>query len=175
MSEMRRTIRGAMSARPDDKAYGSKLARGLLRERVVPLMRMVGKFESLINVVLLALIAVVVLLTVFQLGVQIVTVIANRPLLQFELNELLDILGNILLVLIGVELMHTVKIYLIDKSVHVEVILAVGLVAITRKVVLLDHSHVDGISLIGISAIILSLSVSYYLVRQSHQQSRAID
>jgi uncharacterized membrane protein (DUF373 family) len=175
MSELRRVNCGAMSARPDDKAYRSQQARGLLRERIIPLIRMLGKFESLINAVLLALIAVVVLLILFQLGVQIVTVVASRPLLHFELNDLLDILGNILLVLIGVELMHTVKIYLIDKSVHIEVILAVGLVAITRKVLLLDHSHMDGISLIGISAIIISLSVSYYLVRQSHQQTRTVD
>jgi uncharacterized membrane protein (DUF373 family) len=133
-------------------------------------IRLISKFEFLINVVLLVFVAFVVLITTFQLGWDIVTGILKPPLFLFDANELLDIFGGVLLVLIGVELMNTVKIYLIDKSVHVEVILAVGLVAITRKVVVLDHKQLDGTSLIGIAVIIISLSVSYYLVRLSHRR-----
>jgi uncharacterized membrane protein (DUF373 family) len=132
--------------------------------------RLISKFEFLINAVLFIFIAFVVLVTTFQLGREIVTATVNPPLFHFEANELLDIFGGFLLVLIGVELMNTVRIYLIDKSVHLEVILAVGLVAITRKVVVLDHKQLDGTSLIGIAVIIISLSVSYYLVRLSHQR-----
>ena len=135
------------------------------------MIRLIGKFEFLINAVLLVFIAFVVLVTTFQLGRDIVAAIVNPPLFHFDANALLDIFGGFPLVLIGVELMNTVKIYLIDKSVHVEVILAVGLVAITRKVVVLDHKQLDGMSLIGIAVIIISLSISYYLVRLSHQRS----
>jgi uncharacterized membrane protein (DUF373 family) len=133
-------------------------------------MRLIGKFEFLINAVLLAFIAFVVLVTTLQLGREIVAAVVNPPLFHFDADELLDVFGEFLLVLIGVELMNTVKIYLVDKSFHVEVILAVGLVAITRKVVVLDHKQLDGMSLIGIATIIISLSVSYYLVRLSHQR-----
>lgn len=131
--------------------------------------RLISKFEFLINSVLLVFIALVVLITTFQLGWQIVAAFVNPPLFHFDTNELLDIFGSFLLVLIGVELMNTVKIYLVDRNIHVEVILAVGLVAITRKVVMIDHKQLDGTSLIGIAVIIISLSVSYYLVRLSHQ------
>lgn len=133
-------------------------------------MRLIGKFEFLVNAVLLVFIAFVVLVVTFQLGWEIVAAFVNPPKFHFDANELLDIFGAFLLVLIGVELMNTVKIYLVDRSVHVEVILAVGLVAITRKVVVLDHKQLDGTSLIGIAVIIISLSVSYYLVRLSHQR-----
>lgn len=137
------------------------------------MIRLINKFEFLINAVLLVFIAIVVLVGTVQLGREMVAFILSPPLFHFDANELLDIFGGFLLVLIGVELMNTVKIYLIDKSVHVEVILAVGLVAITRKVVLLDHKELDGRSLIGIAVIIISLSVSYYLVRLSHQRKAA--
>ena len=137
------------------------------------MIRLINKFEFLINAVLLVFIAFVVLVGTVQLGREMVAAILKPPLFHFDANELLDIFGGFLLVLIGVELMNTVKIYLIDKSVHVEVILAVGLVAITRKVVLLDHKELDGRSLIGIAVIIISLSVSYYLVRLSHQRKAA--
>ncbi|MGD0491249.1 MAG: phosphate-starvation-inducible PsiE family protein [Steroidobacteraceae bacterium] len=131
---------------------------------------MISKFEFLINAVLLVFISFIVLVSTFELGREIVVALVSTPLFHFDAKELLDIFAGFLLVLIGVELMNTVKIYLIDKSVHVEVILAVGLVAITRKVVVLDQKQFDGTSLIGIAVIILSLSVSYYLVRLSHQR-----
>jgi uncharacterized membrane protein (DUF373 family) len=137
------------------------------------MIRLIGKFELLINAVLLVFIAFVVLLTTVQLGWEIVAAFIKPPLFHFDPSQLLDILGDFLLVLIGVELMNTVKIYLVDQRVHVEVILAVGLVAITRKVVVLDHQKLDGTSLIGVAVIIISLSVSYYLVRLSHQRKKS--
>jgi uncharacterized membrane protein (DUF373 family) len=130
------------------------------------MIRLIGKFELLINAVLLVFIAFVVLLTTVQLGWEIVAAFINQPLFHFDSNQLF------LLILIGVELMNTVKIYLIDRSVHIEVILAVGLVAITRKIVVLDHQKLDGTSLIGVAVIIIALSVSYYLVRLSQQQTK---
>lgn len=132
-------------------------------------MRALSKFESLIYLVLIVFIAAVILVTTIQIGREIVIGLSNPPLFRFDPNELIDIFGSFLLVLIGIELMHTVKIYLTDHRVHVEVILAVGLVAITRKVVLLDPKQLDGSSLMGIAAIIVALSVSYYLVKVSHQ------
>jgi uncharacterized membrane protein (DUF373 family) len=134
-------------------------------------IRILDKFEHLINAVLLVFIGVLVVIATFQLGQEIFTAVSNSPLFHFESDELLNIFGSFLLVLIGMELMHTIKIYLTDKSIHVEVILAVGLVAITRKVVLLEHKQLDGMSLIGIAAVIAALASSYYLVRLSHQKS----
>jgi uncharacterized membrane protein (DUF373 family) len=134
-------------------------------------MRVLSKFESLIYWVLIVFIAAVILVTTIQIGREIVIGLVNPPLFRFDSNELIDIFGSFLLVLIGIELMHTVKIYLTDHRVHVEVILAVGLVAITRKVVLLDPKQLDGASLMGIAAIIVALSVSYYLVKVSQQNN----
>ncbi len=134
-------------------------------------MRVLSKFESLIYLVLIVFIAAVILVTTIQIGREIVIGLVNPPLFRFDSNELIDIFGSFLLVLIGIELMHTVKIYLTDHRVHVEVILAVGLVAITRKVVLLDPKQLDGVSLMGIAAIIVALSVSYYLVKVSQQNN----
>lgn len=134
-------------------------------------MRILDKFEQLINAVLLVFIGVLVVIASFQLGREIATAVSNPPLFHFDSEELLGIFGSFLLVLIGMELMHTVKIYMTDKSIHVEVILAVGLVAITRKVVVLDHKLLEGMSLLGIAAVIAALAGSYYLVRLSHRKS----
>lgn len=134
-------------------------------------MQLVRRFESIINIVLLVLICFLVLVSTLQLGEKIVAAALAPPMLRFETTDLLDIFGSFLLVLIGVELMHTVKIYLTDKRVHVEVILAVGIVAVARKVLIIEHKQIDGTTILGIAALILALSVSYYLVRLSHSKS----
>jgi len=69
-----------------------------------------------------------------------------------------------LLVLIGVELLETVKMYLTKKTVHVEVVFTVAMIAIARKVVILDIKEVPSLTLIGIGTIIMALSAGYYLL-----------
>jgi uncharacterized membrane protein (DUF373 family) len=73
------------------------------------------------------------------------------------------------MVLIGLELLHTVRAYLSERAVHVELVLAVGLVAITRKMILTDAKTLDGLWLIGIAAVIVALAVSYHVVTRARR------
>jgi len=59
------------------------------------------------------------------------------------------------------------KTYLVEKVNHVEVVLAVAIIAVARKVIILDVKEVSSLTLIGIGAIIISLLVGYYLVRRN--------
>jgi uncharacterized membrane protein (DUF373 family) len=129
------------------------------------MLRLVGKFETLINYVLLIMMAIVLILTTIDLGWTLIKDIFAPPAMLLEVTELLNLFAAFLLVLIGVELFETVKVYATDKSIQVELILSVGLVAIARKVIILDPKQLDGLSLIGIAAIILSLAAAYYVVK----------
>jgi uncharacterized membrane protein (DUF373 family) len=135
------------------------------------MIRILHKFESAINTTLLCMMAVVVLLTTIDLGWLIVKDIAVAPVLRLEVSELLDLFAAFLLVLIGVELLDTLKVYITDRKVHVEMILSVGLVAVSRKVIVLDTKQLDGLSLIGIGVLIISLAASYFLVKNAHGKS----
>lgn len=81
-----------------------------------------------------------------------------------DINELLDIFGMFLLVSIGIELLETVKMYLSSKTVHVEVVFTVAMIAIARKVIILDIKELSSLTLIGIGVIILALSAGYFLL-----------
>ena len=130
-------------------------------------MKFLERFESLINVVLLCLMSVVVLLTTLDLGWIIVKEILSPSLLDLDIGEVLNLFAAILVVLIGVELLDTIKMYIIDRAIRVELILSVGLVAITRKVIILDSAHMDGMTLIGIASVVASLSAGYLLVKRA--------
>jgi uncharacterized membrane protein (DUF373 family) len=93
--------------------------------------------------------------------------IITPPVILLDINELLDIFGLFLLVLLGIELISTLKTYLTENEVHVEVVFAVALIAIGRKVIILDVKELSSLSLIGIASIILSLSIGYFLVKRT--------
>lgn len=63
-------------------------------------------------------------------------------------------------------LLETVKMYLSEKKVHVEVVFTVAMIAIARKVIILDVKELSSLTLIGIGAIVLALATGYYLLKR---------
>jgi uncharacterized membrane protein (DUF373 family) len=123
------------------------------------------KFEKLILVMLLGMMMLVVLLSTVELGYIIVKDILSPPVILLEIDELLEIFGFFLLVLIGIELLETLKAYFIERVVHAEIVLMVAIIAVGRKVITLDVKDLAPMTLLGIGVIILTLAVAYYIVR----------
>jgi uncharacterized membrane protein (DUF373 family) len=129
-------------------------------------MKYVEKVERAVVLSLLVMMLAVLCLATADLVRIVADDIVSPPLLLLEIDELLEIFGMFLLVLVGVELLETVKMYVSQRTVHVEVVFTVALIAIARKVVILDLDHTSSLTLIGIGTIIVALSVGYYLLRQ---------
>jgi uncharacterized membrane protein (DUF373 family) len=83
---------------------------------------------------------------------------------------LLEIFGYFLLVLIGVELLETLKAYVKKDVIHVRVVLEVALIAMARKVIIEEPNGVPSLTLFGIAALILALGVAFYFERQAQRQ-----
>jgi uncharacterized membrane protein (DUF373 family) len=119
------------------------------------------KFEHGVIVSLIIMMVLVVLISTIELAYIIVKDIFSPPLFWLEIEDLLDIFGFFLLILIGVELLETIKAYLAEKVVHSEIVLEVALIAITRKVIILDVKEYSGLSIIGIALLIVSIAIAY--------------
>ena len=65
------------------------------------------------------------------------------------------------------------KIYLEENVINVQVVLLVAIIAISRKVIILDVKSLPSMTLIGIGVIVVSLSAGYYLVKKSQQDEKA--
>ena len=124
------------------------------------------KFERFIVITLLGMMALVVLLSAVELAVLIFEQLIIPPFMLLDMNKLLKIFSFFLIVLIGLELIEVIKVYLVDEQVHVEVIFLVAIIAVARKVIVLDVNKLDPLTLIGVAAIILALSGGYYLLKQ---------
>ncbi|MDH4164531.1 MAG: phosphate-starvation-inducible PsiE family protein [Nitrospirota bacterium] len=130
------------------------------------MLDLLKKFEKAITVALVVLMAIVVLLATLELGWIIIKDIITPPVFLLDINELLDIFGLFLLVLIGVELLETIKAYLRENVVHFEVVLTVAMIAIARKVITLDVKELPSMTLVGIAAIIVALAAAKYYYRR---------
>ncbi len=131
------------------------------------MIRYVKSFEKTIIFTLVLMMALVLLLGTVELGWIIYQDIVSPPFFLLEIDELLEIFGLFMLVLIGVELLETiVKTYLSQTGDHARIVIAVAIIAIARKVIILDVKDLSGPILVGIAAIIMALCCGYYLVRQ---------
>jgi uncharacterized membrane protein (DUF373 family) len=74
------------------------------------------KFERVVVLALLAMITGVVFLTTVELAYILIKDIVTPPVIILEIDEILDLFGLFLLVLIGVELMETIKTFSISRS-----------------------------------------------------------
>lgn len=123
-------------------------------------------FERLIVGSLILMMIVVILLSTIELGRILVLDIITPQNHLLDINELLDVFGFFMLILIGVELLETIRAYLNEHEVHVEIVLEVALIAIARKVVIIDVKEFSPETLLAIAAIVLSLAVAYYLQKR---------
>lgn len=131
------------------------------------LMRILKKFEKLMIQLLMVMMSVVLALTTLDLGWVIVKDLIEHGLL-LSVDQLLEIFGMFMLVLIGIELLETImKTYLTEDVPHYEVVLSVAIIAIARKVIILDTKETDGFALLGIAGIIIALTLGYWLMKRS--------
>ncbi len=117
------------------------------------------------------MLACVVVLATFELGWLIVKDALTPPLFLLEIDELLELFGQFLLVLIGLELMHSVKIYIEQREYHLEAVLSVALIAVARKIITLDAKALPEGTLLGIAAIVVALVLGYYVMQRSRREA----
>lgn len=128
-------------------------------------------FEGMVVVALIIMMSLVVFLSTVELGWIMILDIITPPIILPQINELLEIFGFFLLILIGIELLETLRAYLAEHVVHVEVVLEVALIAIARKVIILEPKEMPSLTVFAIAALILALAIGFLLVRRSRRKA----
>jgi uncharacterized membrane protein (DUF373 family) len=123
--------------------------------------------QKLVVLVLALLLIMVLGLSTLHLGFLIAEEVAKPPRFLIPVQGLLEIFGYFLLVLIGVELLETLKAYSKKNVVHVRVVLEVALIAMARKVIVEEPNNVPSLTLLGIAALILALGIAFYFERHA--------
>ena len=133
---------------------------------------LLAKIQRLTILALAGMLVVVVVLSTAHLGVLIGEEIWTPPRFLISVQSLLDIFGYFLLVLIGVELLETLRAYLKKDVIHVRVVLEVALIAMARKAIIAEPNAMPGLTLFGLAALILALGIAFYFERQTGRTER---
>jgi uncharacterized membrane protein (DUF373 family) len=114
------------------------------------------------------LVAAAALFLLFYQGVRAnLGVIESVEQLQAAVQS---VFAGVLLLMLGLELLETLKSYFTESQIRIEVILVVALIAVARHLMLIDIAHADGLELLGAAALTLALAVSYVLIRRSRSR-----
>lgn len=132
------------------------------------LMRL-GQVEGIVARVLSLAMVIVIVVTVFDLGIVLVRSLAHLDTTVFFKTTLTEVLGLFLSALIALEILANITAYIRKHVVQVELVIATALTAVSRKLIILDLEKVSGVSLIGLAFALFALAISYLIVRSVHR------
>jgi len=129
-------------------------------------------FRSLHQVIRFAIrVLAVLMVAVILWGVaDVIYIIYERllaaPVLLLDINDIFYTFGAFMAVLIAVEIFINIRLYLGTNVFPVQLVVATALMAIARKVIVLDFETLTPMYLLGIAATTLALGITYWLLRQ---------
>lgn len=90
--------------------------------------------------------------------------LVKPPFMMLTINDILATFGAFMAVLIAIEIFVNIIIYLRDDVIHVKIVLATALMAIARKVIILDYDEIAAEYVWATAAVTLAMAVAYWLV-----------
>ncbi len=131
-----------------------------------PFLDIVGGVESLIARLLSLAMILVISVATGDLIRLLISDLSSEPRGFFSQN-LFVIFGAFLNILIALEILENITAYLRKHVFQVELVIVTSLIAVARKIIILDLEKTSGLSLIGLALAVIALAVSYWLIRRS--------
>jgi len=140
------------------------------------LLTVYGKFEHAVIVLLTGLIAVIIAFAVWNLVLKILAgIVESRDFDPTDNAVFQALFGMIFTVIIALEFKRSLLVVAERRSsiVQVRTVVLIALLAIVRKLLILDLSVTDALHLFALAAAILALGCVYWLVRDQDNRERA--
>ena len=90
--------------------------------------------------------------------------IMEAPFLLLSISDIFETFGAFLAVLIAIEIFINISMYLSTNVIPVRLVVATGLMAVTRKVIIFDFDKIAPPYVFGVAAVVLSLGLTYWLI-----------
>ncbi len=132
------------------------------------LLDLYEKFEKIICIVLSVFVALIILYATYKLGYHIVELFFKKGLDPVEHKSFKMVFGMIMVVLIALEFKHSIVKVIVDNEsiVQVKTVLLIAILAISRKMIILDIKATPYPTIFSLAAVLLSLGVVYWLMRE---------
>lgn len=146
-----------------------KLARQLLKLGTdEQFLHLIENIEVIVSKILSMAMVMVILVSVCDLIIFVCQQLINDPQTLLK-DTLFVIFGLFLNVLIALEILENITAYLKKHVIQVELVIVTSLIAVSRKIIILDLEKKTAADLIGLAVAIFSLSISYLIVKQTNK------
>jgi uncharacterized membrane protein (DUF373 family) len=115
------------------------------------------------------LLIIVILVSLLDLSKSLWSDLFFQPVFFFK-DKLFEIFGAFLTILIAIELLENITGYLQKHIIQVELVIVTSLIAVARKIIILDLKKVSDNELLGLAGAIIALSIGYGIVKWSNSR-----
>ncbi len=109
----------------------------------------------------------VIIMGVIDVGWTLYQRVLAPPTLILTISDILGVFGAFMAVLIAIEIFINITIYLREDVIHVKIVIATALMAVARKVIILDMEKSEPLELIGLALLVFAASGAYWLVHKT--------
>lgn len=130
---------------------------------------LVAKFEKYITYTLIVVGMLFVIYQLLDLVYEFVKLIRlsigeRKFIIHQEGTPIAVLFFGILLML---EIIETLKVFSHDHVIKIRIILLVGLIAVTRKILMMDMTHADPAAELAVAGLVIALASGYFLVSRA--------
>lgn len=130
------------------------------------LLQVLGRLIKWSVRALAILMVFVIMMGVVDVGWTLYEKLVTPPHYILTISDMLATFGAFMAVLIAIEIFINITIYLRDNVIHVKIVIATALMAIARKVIILDLETTPAEYLWGIALIVVAMTIAYFVVQR---------
>ena len=96
----------------------------------------------------------------------------DEPFMLLDISDIFKTFAAFLAVLIAIEIYQNIVLYLRTDVLPIKLVIATALMAIARKVIILDFKSFSADYIYATAAVVLSLGITYYLISREEIKDR---
>jgi uncharacterized membrane protein (DUF373 family) len=137
-------------------------------------LRAYERFEAVVASLLRLVIGAIIVVALYRLIVRVVDTLVLRALDPLDHSVFQQVFGAIMTLLITFEFGHTLQ-YVIARGIGIiqaRVVVLIALLALARKIIVVDIFEVSAPQVMALAALTLSLGLAYWLVRERNDRAQ---
>ena len=153
--------------RATDGTYKSRFVRAW------NVMTVYERFEQGVALILTGLIAIIIVVALVELSKEVLKTVVAGTMNPLDHRLFQTLFGQILTLLIALEFKHSILKVVARKEsiIQVKTVLLIGMLAISRKFMILDLDQVQADTIFALAAAVVALAIAYWLIRKRDSAS----
>lgn len=139
-------------------------------DRLIKVLRQSIRFAVRVLAVIMTLL---ILIGTVDVGWMLYEKIVNsKPMFVLSISDILATFSAFMAVLIAIEILINITMYLRDDVIHVRIVMATAIMAIARKVIVMDFEKMEVGYVWATAAVLLATCVGYWLLCRSNSEKQ---